>query len=369
MELFTCTKIEGINQDNKILDSLIRQTISMAKDSENAVIEYSVAKKGVLYALKNPNLAFYVIVKDNKENKYIGCNILSQEYDLTEDKSNWLIGTLNVDEEYRRQGIFSSYILKFDESIVKSDLQKYKQIIRLYMDNNNERAEKAYFKNGFTINKTKVVYEDDILASNTTNNSVKKYLSFSNISDKKYSFRVASISDLNAITSFIKKNENNYDSSLINFCQSDNINIKTHFSGMKKVLETEYLGNLIILEDQSKNDIRGIFYASLEPSDWRACMMWWIYGMIIEKDFVSEFINTLSTELKFKLDNENKQRAFILSLILNDLSNVYKDYTQGLCIRFYLEKKIVDDKEASEILSDYSKPFLSHYLLFEKPLH
>jgi hypothetical protein len=63
-----------------------------------------------------------------------------------------------VNEEYRMKGIFRRLLNKNEDFVMENP--GFKKIVKLYMDKDNAKAEKVYFKVGFKVCK-KILYELD----------------------------------------------------------------------------------------------------------------------------------------------------------------------------------------------------------------
>ena len=317
--------------------AVVNNIINMAWDSENVVLPEERIKKGVKYIFDHSEIAFYYIVKANEN--YIGLNLLSADYDLKTDQLSWTIGSLNVEANYRKQGVFSNYILKADEDFIKNN-KNYKQVIKLYMDKDNERAQKAYFKNGFSLNLNQTVFEKDIL-------STSKNIIFSTLEEfGEFEVKLALLDDLDEIKSFLPLSQ-------INFCNKETFknDYQKHFKGIEKILsDTKYeklFGRIICIKYQSK--LVGLSYISYEPSDWRSSMMWWVYDLFFNEEF-----------LKDKVVSE------ILTYTINSIFLLFEKF--GNCIRFYISNEYLNDNQFVKDLEDKCVASRSHYLLFEKKL-
>lgn len=305
-------------------ESIVKQTIGMALDSENIILNPETVLSGVNYVLNCDKIALYILI--TKNNIPIANNLLTRDYNIRNDSFSWTIGSLNVEKEYRRLGIFSKYILESDIKYVLSD-KNNRKILKLYMDKGNEVAEKAYFKNGFKLNLNQVVYENDIL-NKENNHNMENYKFLDNVT-------LATINDYLSIEEFIL----NELKSPYEYSDNDNSikDICKELASIKKVLEDSNVNNyeygrIIIYKENDK--IKSMIYVSFEPSDWRSSMVWWVYKIFACYD------------LKEKLP-----------FLINSICKLFSNY--GNCIRFYIK---------NDINLENCIAIKSHYLLFEKEI-
>ncbi|MBB6461302.1 GNAT family N-acetyltransferase [Flammeovirga kamogawensis] len=131
--------------DSSYVNTIADFQVKMALETEDYKLDLATVTKGVQHIFDNQNVGRYVIVEDN--GKCIASMLNLYEW------SDWRCGnvlwihSLFVIEEYRRQGIFRDmYEFVKNEVDASEDLRG----LRLYVEKNNDRAQKTYKAMGMT---------------------------------------------------------------------------------------------------------------------------------------------------------------------------------------------------------------------------
>lgn len=118
--------------------------LKMADETENLQLEEEVVADGVLQLIRDRHKGFY-LVAENDNGDVAGCLIVTDEWSDWRNGWIWWIGSLFVEKMYRKQGVFSLLLDKVHELSREYDVKA----LRLYVDKENEQAQKAYFHSGF----------------------------------------------------------------------------------------------------------------------------------------------------------------------------------------------------------------------------
>lgn len=135
------------------VDVMVEMQLSMAMETERLTLDRETVKRGVIFPLKNPNVAEYYLAEcevpienSNKTEKKIIAMLMT-----TFEWSEWRAGSIlwiqsvYVIPQHRRRGVFHLMYKHVKEIVDKSD---YLIGIRLYVEENNEQAVATYEKVG-----------------------------------------------------------------------------------------------------------------------------------------------------------------------------------------------------------------------------
>ncbi|KXX70462.1 N-acetyltransferase [Flammeovirga sp. SJP92] len=134
-----------IAKDRSLIQTIAEFQVKMAMETEDFELDLETVKKGVQHIFDNQSLGRYVIVEDNGQ-------CIASMLNLYE-WSDWRCGnviwihSLFVIQEYRRKGIFRDMY-----DFVKQEVESSDQLmgLRLYVEKNNDRAQKTYKAMGMT---------------------------------------------------------------------------------------------------------------------------------------------------------------------------------------------------------------------------
>jgi GNAT superfamily N-acetyltransferase len=118
--------------------------LRMAEETEDFQLEEEVVAEGVLQLIRDRSKGFY-LVAENEGEDVVGCLIITYEWSDWRNGWIWWIGSLYVERIYRKQGIFRMLLDRVVELSKEQDIKA----LRLYVDNENQPARKAYLRSGF----------------------------------------------------------------------------------------------------------------------------------------------------------------------------------------------------------------------------
>lgn len=118
----------------------------MALETENKSLDWGDILPGVKAMLDNPSLGFYLVARDEADG-VVGCLAITYEWSDWRNGLFWWIQSVYVDESHRGKGVFTAM---YNE--VKSRAQQAPNVcgIRLYVEVENETAQRTYFRLGMT---------------------------------------------------------------------------------------------------------------------------------------------------------------------------------------------------------------------------
>ena len=123
-------------------EQIAKNNVLLARESENANVEYETTLKGVKEVLKDKNKGFYLVAEKN--NKIIGQLLVTYEWSDWRDKQIWWLQSIYVIPSERRRGVMRKMIDKILDEAKKRKIYA----LRLYVHKNNGNAIKAYEKIG-----------------------------------------------------------------------------------------------------------------------------------------------------------------------------------------------------------------------------
>lgn len=124
-------------------DCITQFSLACAKESENLALDESVVHAGVEAALADPARGRYFLAE--QAGKAIGQVMVTREWSDWRNTWIWWLQSVYVSEEARGQGVFAA-IYEYLENLAR---QHGVALIRLYVDQANDGAERAYIKAGF----------------------------------------------------------------------------------------------------------------------------------------------------------------------------------------------------------------------------
>lgn len=125
------------------LDILAQFNAANALESEGLVLDANAGREGVRAVLEDASKGVYVVAVLGNER--IGSLMVTREWSDWRACWKWWLQSVYVVPAFRGQGVFDS-LCKFVEEEARHEGVPS---LSLYMEHNNERARKAYFKNGF----------------------------------------------------------------------------------------------------------------------------------------------------------------------------------------------------------------------------
>jgi GNAT superfamily N-acetyltransferase len=136
-------------------DILIQFNIAMARETEGKELSIETVSSGVTNLLKKPSAGFYVVAE--KQGQIIGSLMITSEWSDWRNGFFWWIQSVYVRPEFRCQGIY-----RLLHTYVRDKAKKEPDVcgLRLYVENENSTAKKAYEKTGM-IKTSYSMYEED----------------------------------------------------------------------------------------------------------------------------------------------------------------------------------------------------------------
>ena len=115
----------------------------MALETEQKTLSWETVSRGVAAMLSNDSLGFYLVAIVDEQ--VTGCLAVTYEWSDWRNGQFWWIQSVYVDEQYRGQGVFSAMYQRVKEMALGQDGVCG---IRLYVEVDNHRAQRTYFRLG-----------------------------------------------------------------------------------------------------------------------------------------------------------------------------------------------------------------------------
>lgn len=129
--------------------------IKMAKETEGIKLNSDTVYQGVVHLIENPQNGFYLVAE--KKEEILGSLMITTEWSDWRNGDFWWIQSVYVKPEGRRQGIYS-YLYKEVQNMARE--QGDVCGIRLYVEQYNMTAQKAYESLGMKASHYKVYQAD-----------------------------------------------------------------------------------------------------------------------------------------------------------------------------------------------------------------
>ena len=111
----------------------------MAGETENLSLDETILIKGVTRVFQDPSKGFYLVAMENES--IIASMLLTPEWSDWRNSLFLWIQSLYVLPEYRRKGVFRKMYDHVKQLVLDSDAYAG---IKLYVDQNNQRAQEVY---------------------------------------------------------------------------------------------------------------------------------------------------------------------------------------------------------------------------------
>lgn len=118
--------------------------VKLARESEALGLDLSTVTRGVTALLNDPAKGVYFIAED--ESQVVGQLLITYEWSDWRNGNFWWIQSVFVKEECRGRGVFAS-LLEHVQRLARE--QGDVCGLRLYVEQENERARRTYLKLGF----------------------------------------------------------------------------------------------------------------------------------------------------------------------------------------------------------------------------
>ncbi len=112
--------------------------VAMALETEQKTLLPAVVDKAVLAVFEDPSRGFYLV--GEVDGRVVGSLMITYEWSDWRNSNMWYIQSLFVEKEQRGQGIFK----KLYQKVLEMAKARNVMFVRLYVEAENERAQKAY---------------------------------------------------------------------------------------------------------------------------------------------------------------------------------------------------------------------------------
>ena len=124
-------------------EAITEQNISLARESENIIINSKIVLAGVKALLSDKNKGFYIVAEEN--DRIVGQLMITCEWSDWRNKLIWWVQSVYVQKDWRKKGVFTQLLNYIQQ---KADGQKV-VFLRLYIHKQNRSALKVYEKMGW----------------------------------------------------------------------------------------------------------------------------------------------------------------------------------------------------------------------------
>lgn len=132
--------------------------VKMAYETEEKNLNADLVERALNKLILHPVYGYYFFIIDKIQNKFCGMNLVTFEHNINLDKTILWLQSVYVEEKYRMKGLFRKLLYKNEDYVLEN--KNSKKVVKLYMDKDNEKAEKVYYKVGFKMSKD-ILYELD----------------------------------------------------------------------------------------------------------------------------------------------------------------------------------------------------------------
>jgi len=120
-------------------ESITNFNIAMAQETEDKTLDFSVISAGVRKVFENPEYGFYLVAEEAE--RVVGSLMITTEWSDWRNRLFWWIQSVYIASDFRRRGVYSQL-----HHFVRKLAQEEPNVcgIRLYVENENHRAQKTY---------------------------------------------------------------------------------------------------------------------------------------------------------------------------------------------------------------------------------
>ncbi len=124
--------------------SLVDFNCAIARETEDKELDREIVSRGVVRGLEQGAEVVYLLAE--KDGRPIGSLMLTREW--SDWRDGWMvwIQSVYVDSEFRGQGVFRSLL---DAATERAQANPDVVGLRLYVENENQRAQMVYARTGF----------------------------------------------------------------------------------------------------------------------------------------------------------------------------------------------------------------------------
>jgi len=144
------------------IDALVAFNVQMAWETESTRLDPDTVRSGVQAVLEHSERGFYVLARSTgqthstAQTQPIAALMVTTEWSDWRNGAYWWIQSVFVDKDYRRQGIYRQlYQYVKDRARDAGDVVSF----RLYVENENDTAQRAYESLGMSQTRYKM-YEE-----------------------------------------------------------------------------------------------------------------------------------------------------------------------------------------------------------------
>lgn len=127
------------------VETIARFNCNLARETEDKPLELATVTRGVTRLLQGVGSGFYIVAEI--DGCVVGCLLVVYEWSDWRDGNVWWIHSVYVTAQARRKGVFRAMFASIRER-VESDPDALG--IRLYVERDNERAQRTYESLGMT---------------------------------------------------------------------------------------------------------------------------------------------------------------------------------------------------------------------------
>lgn len=124
-------------------EAITEHNISLARESENIILNPKTVLAGVKALLADKNKGFYIVAEEN--NTIVGQLMITYEWSDWRNKQIWWIQSVYVQDEWRKKRVFTRLLDFIQQKACKQKVV----FLRLYIHKQNRSALKVYVKMGW----------------------------------------------------------------------------------------------------------------------------------------------------------------------------------------------------------------------------
>ena len=126
-------------------EAIMTQNISLAKESENILLNPETVLMGVKALLSDKKKGFYLIAEEN--DTIVGQLMITFEWSDWRNKPIWWVQSVYVQKAWRKIGVFTQLLNYVQQKACRQGVA----FLRLYMHKQNQSARKVYEKTGWEL--------------------------------------------------------------------------------------------------------------------------------------------------------------------------------------------------------------------------
>ncbi|KAL4462363.1 hypothetical protein ABPG72_021908 [Tetrahymena utriculariae] len=264
----------------------------MAKETEGKELNQQEVTNAIDTVYKNPNIGFFLVGATNQEDKAISSELITFSHDIYRASNVWWFQSVFVEKQYRGSGVFKGMFHEVEK--INTDNQ---YPLRLYVENENTRAQQVYQRLGM-FDSSEIFIEDDFYFDDKI---VYKHTN-------EFIFSLADIQQAEQFKNYLKN------SALETLMNKQITSIYNTLKSIDFIIQQSDFGGIFVVKNSATSKIVGYLPVFYEISDWRNGIMIYIYDFRIlqelkEKtnllDLVSSFMHFLkkSYNPKIRLTN------------------------------------------------------------------